>query len=73
MSQYLFSYAYSVDGKWQFDALIFEARYCDENVLVQAQKNAAKRHAALEAAAVAVVKPIAVSKLDAPRMRITKK
>lgn len=74
MADYLFSYAYVVNGQWQFDALIYELPRFTNKDLIKAQKDAARRHDKMESLYRFVIVPIAVSKLDKPNvtMKITK-
>ena len=66
MPVYNFSYAYVVNGTWQFDSRLYELPRFAEKDLVSAQKDAAARHN--KAALWNTIVPIAISKLDSPNV-----
>lgn len=75
MADYLFSYAYVVDNKWNFDYLVFDLPRFTHKEMEEAQKKAARRHNKPEKIYYVLIVPIAVSKLDSPnvsRPKITK-
>lgn len=72
MADYLFSYAYVVNGQWNFDHRIYELPRFTDKSLLAAQRDAARRHDKPDMGAHLLIVPIAVSKLDSPRMKIAK-